>query len=434
VLFAIDALDDRRQFDSVQDMLRASGVDVHVMCMNAPARVPFWTYRARALRDLIFDRRRLKSAAESSMRVRSNRRAARVACAVLNRLPRRQQKSLDEMLQRYENRIPPSASAVEALASIRPDCVVVTSLAHALSAQIDLVKAAETLGIPTVLAPPSVNSLADSGIVKVRPRCVAVWNSSMADEAITRHGLPSETVIVTGTSSFDRWFQQSVGRREAFFESFALNRRAPLVVYVCTSPTTVENEPAFVHGWLRAIRKSGLRKLNILIRPHAKSGDRWMRRVSRTDAPVLWKGAVVHNLADFTDAVSSADAVVTFDPDVLLAAAILGTPVLSFRSARGGAACGQSAWVDDMVVSGGVLMARSLDEHTTQLKRVIEERDALGETRRRLAGEIVRPRGGNAPTCSRFVELIMQCLVAREKDRSVHPSEAAMMVGSARGT
>ena len=121
------------------------------------------------------------------------------------------------------------------------------------SQQIDYVRAARLLGIPSCLPVWSWDHLTSKAYLRDRPERVLVWNETRRREAIDVHGVPDDRVIVTGAQCFDHWFTRPPSRtRETLCAELGFDPQKPIVLYVCTglikgSP----REPQFVREWLQ---------------------------------------------------------------------------------------------------------------------------------------------------------------------------------------
>jgi len=191
--------------------------------------------------------------------------------------------------------VPPPASIVDFVREHRPDAVLVTPLVDLGSQQIDYVRAARLLGIPSCLPVWSWDHLTSKAYLRDRPQRVLVWNETQRREAVDVHGVPEDRVIVTGAQCFDHWFTRTNQRtRETFCAELGFDPQKPMVLYVCTglikgSP----REPQFVREWLEMIRASGdpiLETCNVLVRPHPAQTEDWQDVDLSALAPVTVAG------------------------------------------------------------------------------------------------------------------------------------------------
>ena len=84
-----------------------------------------------------------------------------------------------------------------------PDVVVASPYIFSLSREVEYVKAARSLGIPTVVVVLSWDNLTSKGTFHVLPDLTLVWNSALAEEAASLHDVPKEKLVVTGAPVFD---------------------------------------------------------------------------------------------------------------------------------------------------------------------------------------------------------------------------------------
>jgi hypothetical protein len=295
---------------------------------------------------------------------------------------------------------------------LRPDLLLITPLIDLGSSQIDYLRAARGLGIPTALSVWSWDHLSSKALIRVRPDRLFVWNEVQRDEAARFHGIPADQVVVTGAQCFDRWFDREPSRpRAEFCRRAGLPDDRPFVLYVCSalfrgSPS----EAAFAREWVRAIRASadpGLRRLNILVRPHPQRLDEW-RGASPLEGAVLWGSNPVddESRADYFDSLYHSAAVVGLNTSALVEAAIVDRPVYTlllppFRDNQEGT----FHFHHLMTVGDGFLhVARSIDDHVRQLAAAAH--GSVPNTNRRFVERFIRPRGRAVPATPVFVEAV----------------------------
>ena len=95
--------------------------------------------------------------------------------------------------------------------------MLVTPLIALGSSQIDYVRAARLLGIPTALCVWSWDHLSSKALIRELPDRVFVWNDTQKREAIQLHGVPASQILVTGAQCFDKWFGRQPSRDRGTF-------------------------------------------------------------------------------------------------------------------------------------------------------------------------------------------------------------------------
>ena len=337
----------------------------------------------------------------------ARRWAARVARGLVGKPDLARSRRVLALTRRIEDAIPPSADVDAFLLRLSPDVVVATGTIRFVSREIDVLKSARALGIPTGIFVTSWDNLTNKGSVKFVPDRLLVWNSVQAHDAVELHGIPADRIRATGAHVFDEWFdRRPSGTREEFLARVGLDATEPYVVYLCSSrniarPTEVE----FVQSWIAALRASGderLRRLGVLVRPHPNASAQWTG-VELDDAnAVVWPRRGVHPVADdaradFVDTLAHSAAVVGINTTAMIEAAILGRPVLtvrvpSFRQE------GTLHFHYLLAENGGFLhVAADLDEHVGQLAAAIGDDHEGAERRRGFVESFVRPSGPTRP-------------------------------------
>jgi hypothetical protein len=254
----------------------------------------------------------------------------------------------------------------------------------------DVIKAARTLGIPSLLLVWSWDNLSSKAVLHEHPDRVLVWNRLQAREAVELHGVPDSHVAVVGAANFDRFFEQVEASRHPSPEE------RKTIAYVGSSKNVAPDEPAIFAAWLAAVRAAEdprLREALVRVRPYP-GGLPWRRWEPPPDPLVLaerWSKEEHDRLAQL---LLDADVVVALNTSAEIEAAIAGRPVVTFRA--GPEAPGQEGSVHFQYLlerhGGFVIDSSDLDAHVDTLSSVLDgefDSDRL----RDFVGEFVRPNG-----------------------------------------
>jgi len=299
-----------------------------------------------------------------------------------------------------------------------PDVVLVTPLVNIGSDQVDIVRAARSLGVPTALCVASWDNLTNKGVMRIVPDRVFVWNEAQRGEATDLHGVPAGRVVVTGAQNFDHWFDwRPSTSRDEFCLRYGLDPARPILLFLGSTQGIAAAEPEFVSGWIRAIRGSGLpglAEVNVLVRPHPKQADRWQSAagtfpagpgvaLALGDAPVN-----ADSRSAFFDALYYSRAVVGVNTSALIEAGIVGRPVYTLLAPEFAETQEGTLHFHHLVQSEGRLLtqANTLAEHLEQLSDAATTPmpDALG---RRFVETFVRPHGLTEAATPRLVAGIL---------------------------
>jgi hypothetical protein len=330
--------------------------------------------------------------------------------AIAARVERRLETTVDAELSeravraaaRMEAAIPSSPRIERYLRERSPDVVLVSSIVRPASEEVELLKSARRLGIPTGICVASWDNLTNKGLLKFVPDRVFVWNEAQVREAAELHGIPAERVRATGAGLFDEWFERRPSRTaDEFAREVGLDPARPFVAYLCSSrPIARQGEVEFVTAWIRALRASGderVRHLGVLVRPHPTAGDKWRRAdLAALGNAVVWPQAGAFTVGgperdDFFDTLAHAAAVVGINTTAMIEAAVVGKSVLTVL--RPEFAQETTLHFHHLLAeNGGFLhVAATLDQHVAQLGAVLDGDDA--DVRRRFVERFVRPQG-----------------------------------------
>lgn len=339
------------------------------------------------------------------LRDRAAERAPRLITSVL-RLPTVASSPgrglLNRVIRAIDGAMPRSSAMDRFLAEHRPDVALFASVTNPRSPQLDHLRSARALGIPSGVCVYSWDHLSSKALIRVAPDRVFVWNDVQKREAVNLHGLPADSVVVTGAQVYDQWFTRQPSRsRAAFAAAVGVPADRALILYVCSALSPDPGEATFVHDWIATIRQSSdqrVRDAAVLIRPHPERRREWQNVAWPDLGPVVVAGAnpvSADAKADYFDALHYSAAVVGLVTSAFLEAAIAGAPVLTITPPH------LRAHQEGMLhfrylleVEGGLLtVAPDLPAHVTQLEQI------LGGDRSHLARQnaflraFVRPAG-----------------------------------------
>ena len=342
-------------------------------------------------------------------------------------------------LQWTEQHLPVSDRVKNFLQTESPDVLVLASLTVSRSSAMDQLKAARSLGIPTVAAIQSWDHLSSKAPLHIAPDATLVWNEVQKQEAVEMHGLAADSVVVTGAQCYDQCFGYQPSRsRDAFCAGVGLDPAHPFILYVCSAMSPVPDplEPHFVKEWVSAIRAGDdpvLRSAGILIRPHPERMREW-DGVTLDAIPnvALHGGAPIaaDAKADYFDSLHYSAAVVGLCTSAFLEAAIAGRPVLTLqRPAYRIHQEGMAHFRYLLTVEGGLLeTAHELSTHVRQLGAAIRGDAAQEQRRRRFLAAFVRPDGLDRPATPSFVDAVERAARQTRSGRAPASSPVASSV------
>jgi hypothetical protein len=363
--------------------------------------------------------------------IRTVPRRFRSFIAVVSSLGRWCGRLVTLVLGGFERAVPLSAEVTAFLKAQAPDVLLVTPLVEPGSIQVDYIKSARVLGIPTALCVASWDNLTNKGSVRVAPDRVFVWNEPQAREAVELHGVPRDSVVVTGAQIFDHWFSWRPSRtREEFCAAIGFDPARPIILYLGSSFFIAPNEAEFGLRWLTALRAAAdpeVSEANILIRPHPSNAAQWSGlNLELWPRTAVWPPRRVLNAGfarskfegldmfapefknDFYDSLHFSAAVVGVNTSAQIEAAIMGRVVCTVASADFTHSQAGTLHFHHLVDGGLLEIARDFDSHIKHLSSVMRDVDGQAARARRFVESFVRPFGADEPATPRVASAIVQ--------------------------
>jgi len=312
-----------------------------------------------------------------------------------------------KLLKYVENKIPPDQAIVNYLESYRPDIVVASPCIYYSKEEIEYVKAALDLEIPTIVLVYSWDHLMTKGTFQLTPDWTLVWNRVLADDAVKFHNIPESKVLITGAPHFDTWFRMRPTLNQSdFCRQIGLDPNAPFLAYLCSD---VKQEPTFVNKLLDNLaRNPETRKINLLVRPYPSKAKIW----SNFDAEnvVIWpRGGVFPDTSDtksdYFHTLYHSLAVVGISTTAFLEAALLDKPCVTIMADefRFEHEMGHFRYLLD---ADFLEITHSLGEAVTALANISSGLDAMKENRKRFVKEFIRPLGINNVVSEELVRVV----------------------------
>jgi hypothetical protein len=333
----------------------------------------------------------------------------------LRRYARWAQRPASALLRWLERSTPDDPGIRSFVEEQRPDVVLITPLISLGSSQIDYVRAARMLGIPTALCVWSWDHLSSKALIRELPDRVFVWNDTQKREAMELHRVPAGQIVVTGAQCFDKWFGRSPSRdRDTFCRQIGLRADRPFILYVCSAPFSGSPpEAPFVVDWIRRIRAHAsptLRNAPVLVRPHPSRRPEWEAvDVNAWPDVAVWGADPVTNdaRADYFDSLFHSAVVVGLNTSAFIEAGIVGRPVHTILLPE---------WYESQMgtvhfrylfeAGGGLLMsATTFEEHLDQLEKALAQPST---EIRPFVRAFVRPLGLDVPATPIFVDHVVR--------------------------
>jgi hypothetical protein len=305
-----------------------------------------------------------------------------------------------QWLNSLEALFKPDAAIQSCIKEFQPDLVMATPFIFARSLiEPEYIKAANSLGIPTVVSIFSWDNLTSKGVFQIIPDNVLMWNHSQVKELTTIHRIPESKAACTGAPSLDFWFEQSPGQTHAeFCDTHGLPHDRPYIVYLCSSQTIARDEHIFVREFVTHLNEQlGNKCPSVLIRPHPLNIDIWKdwdldntAIVPKENRDIFYS---MEARALFFETLYHSSAVLGLNTTAMVETAIVDKPCLTLLVNRYANTQELSGHFHHLTDAGFMHITHSLDETADEIRRIMDGEDPYKSQRKAFVKYFVRPNG-----------------------------------------
>jgi hypothetical protein len=323
-----------------------------------------------------------------------------------------------QALKKVELVIPCDPAIKRWLEVKRPDLVVASPFIFPESQELEYVKAAEALKIPTVVVVLSWDNLTSKGTFHIIPDLTLVWNNVLAKEAMTLHDVPKDKIFVTGAPPFDFWFEMAPSLdRASFCSHLGIDPGKPFILYLCSSAFIAGDETTFVKEINRTLSENpNTREVNIVVRPHPLNASIW--NGFRAENITVWPDGgewvdVDSARQDYYNTIFHSTAVMGVNTSAFLEAAILNRPCVTVMTERYRSTQTGVGHFRHLLDGDFLKVANSYPEAASILATILTGSDSKEEQRRRFVREFIRPWGMNT-SASKIMAIAIEAAALRE--------------------
>jgi hypothetical protein len=262
----------------------------------------------------------------------------------------------------------------------------------------DYIRAAHSLGIPTIGYVNSWDNLTSKGTVHVVPDVFVVWNEPIAQEAVELHDIPARAIRVTGAPHVDRVFtmRPTVTAHEIGREMGCAPDR-PYVVFLCSSRTLIASETELVTRLAEALsRRFPDGAPTLVVRPHPTNPEPWADYVQpgvvvhprlgdQADSPESWQ--------DYFNQLAHASCVFGLNTTAFLEAVVADRPCLTIVSDEFWASQGRTGHFRHLLKGDFLEVSRDAGEVAERVARILGGADEKRDGRREFTRWFLRPCG-----------------------------------------
>jgi len=236
-----------------------------------------------------------------------------------------------------EMKVPPCQKIQNHIQKYAPDVIVVSPGNMRFSEEIEYLKAAKSMRIPTVIPVLSWDNLTTKGLIHVVPDRVLVWNELQYQEAVEIHEIPKKALAITGSPFLDKWRdakKQEISRSK-ICGKLGLKPKGDYILYLGSSANIAKDESWIVEvlsQYLLASEDPKLRRLQILVRPHGANQDVFRKIIS--ESIITWfRDSILpdtrEGFMELSAAIKGAVCTVGLNTTAMIDAVLAGKPVIT---------------------------------------------------------------------------------------------------------
>jgi len=305
------------------------------------------------------------------------------------------------ILKTIEHLTPPQEDVIRHINTIRPDVILVTPVNQRYSSmELEYLKVAVALGIPSLLPIGSWDHITSKGVYHVIPDRFLVWNEKQVKELFRHHGVSPARVRIVGALTMDHWLAPpELSPRDVFCKQYGLRSEDPILLYCCSSSVASKNETWLVAELRKILDESDderLRKTQIILRPHPQNFQVY-EKLDVRGITVIPRGEPFHGKEEgqkiFYDTLYHSVAVVGINTSAMLDAVIMGKPVIALYRDSYVSIQVEMHHFKSLLEEQVVDLVKTPKETRNAIRNIIEGRDKRKEYRERFIKDYLRPRG-----------------------------------------
>ena len=313
------------------------------------------------------------------------------------------------VLDALENFFRPDPKIIDDIKAFGPDVVLASPVNMRFSsADLEYLKAAKYLGIPTAIPVFSWDNLTTKGLYHVLPDILLVWNNAHAKEATAHQGISPEKIKIIGAPLFDEWFLNPPGGRAGnkpassradFCGKFGLREKDHILLYLGSSKNIASDESWLVADLRKALdnaKEPALRNAQIIIRPHPANSDIY-ENLKLNDVILIPKKGTLPDTDDalqiFRDSLEHSAAVFNINTSAMIEAIITGKPLIALVTEKYKDAQMDMEYFRQLITTDAAAMAKSPEEAVEITAQILAGHDTRIENRKNFVREFIRPNG-----------------------------------------
>lgn len=327
------------------------------------------------------------------------------------------------LLEKIENAAAVHPGILKDVKERSPDVLIATpvNMRRAEEAcDLEYLKAAADLGIPTFVPIVSWDNLTTKGNFHIFPDMILAWNQQQVEEAKKFHQIPEEKLRVMGAILFDGWFSDfkpSLSRQD-FCRKYGLDPRKPYLLYLGSTANIAPDEswiPAKLRELLGQSQDASLQEVQLVIRPHPSNYEIY-KKILREGIWLIPENPKLPDSPDdsqlFYDTVYHALAAIDgVNTSAIIDAVIIGRPGMVVVIDKYNKTQSQTEYFKNLISLEFLAKVSLGNDFLDEIKILLAGKDYRSELRKKFISNYIRPRGLEHSAGTAVMEEIERFLV-----------------------
>ncbi len=305
------------------------------------------------------------------------------------------------ILSQIEFYTPADKNILIDIKNFKPAIVIAGPANMRFSEEIEYIKAAKKINIPTVIPVLSWDNLTTKGLIHITPDLLLVWNKSQEKEAIIHQKINKKNIKIAGSPFFDKWFgnlKPSINRT-VFCTKLGLNPNDPILLYLGSSGNIASDETWLIQEIRQSLDQAKDNRLNrtqLIIRPHPANAKIY-QKISKPKLIIYPKGGSLpstnEKLQIFYDTLYYASAVVGINTSAMIDAVIINKPIIAMMSEKYRQTQQEAQHFQHLLKNNVMELAYSKNQFLKKFLDVLNGKDNLKKKRENFVSLYINPLG-----------------------------------------
>jgi hypothetical protein len=299
-----------------------------------------------------------------------------------------------DFLKNFEENITPDDKIVEDIKKRAPDVVIAGPVCYRQSSSdLEYLKAAVLLKIPTVVPVMTWDTLTTKGVFHVIPDLLLVWNEAQIVEACEHHGISKEQTRIVGAPFFDKWFLPRGP------QAFRGTDTSDYILYLGSSSNIAPDERWLIMEIRKALDSSldnKIKNTKIIFRPHP-ANFKIYQDFELPGVSVSPKGGEMPKtkdaLQDFYNMLHYSSMVISINTSAMVDAILAGKPVISLEREEFSKTQVLAQHYKHMRESDALYITKTSEEFLEIFSKLLVGEDPKKIEREKFIKNFIRPRG-----------------------------------------